>query len=40
MAKKLTYSRYIWFINRAKKGRFPWKWGTDYEKVKMIISFR
>jgi predicted DNA-binding transcriptional regulator YafY len=23
MAKKLTYSRYIWFINRAKKGRFP-----------------
>jgi predicted DNA-binding transcriptional regulator YafY len=23
MAKKLTYSRYIWFINRAKKGRYP-----------------
>jgi predicted DNA-binding transcriptional regulator YafY len=23
MAKKLTYSRYIWFINRAKKKRFP-----------------
>jgi predicted DNA-binding transcriptional regulator YafY len=23
MAKKLTYSRYIWFIDRAKKERFP-----------------
>jgi predicted DNA-binding transcriptional regulator YafY len=23
MAKKLTYSRYIWFIDRAKKGRHP-----------------
>lgn len=23
MAKKLTYSRYIWFINQAKKGRYP-----------------
>jgi predicted DNA-binding transcriptional regulator YafY len=23
MAKKLTYSRYVWFIDRAKKGRHP-----------------
>ena len=23
MAKKLTYSRYIWFIDRAKKGCYP-----------------
>lgn len=23
MAKKLTYSRYIWFIDRARKGRYP-----------------
>lgn len=23
MAKKLTYSRYVWFIDRAKKGKHP-----------------
>ncbi len=23
MAKKLTYTRYIWFIDRAKRGKFP-----------------
>lgn len=41
MAKKLTYSRYIWFIDRAKKGRHPnAQWLVEYFEISLAQAQR